>query len=267
MSVHQLFRHIADWEDLGRIIQSSRAKVRTVAIESTGFNGTFAEGSKAAVVGILRAVAKPGEEVPRSVNIIVPNIFQHNWENDVAELRRMLGVIGAKVLSVICAGKSLGNLERAGQAELNMVVYEEYGDSIAAHFKKEFGTPSIGINELAPIGLNCSEAWLKAVADRLGLQKEPVEAEAERVGTRCCNALERVSRFSGGPKGMTFGIFGDSSQVAPAMVFLHQYLGMYPALVGLREAGRTNCAFIKDYIAKNSMDTAVLMHPDQYAIR
>ena len=254
-------------EDLKRIIRSSGVRVRTVTIGSTAFNGTFADGFKVAAIEILRAVAKRGEKIPRSVNIIGPNIFQYGWENNVDELKRMLRVIGAEVLSVICAGENLGNLERAGQAELNVVVCEEYGDTIAAYLEKEFGTPLMGINEPAPIGLSGSELWVKTIADRLGLPKEPVEAEAKKVKRRCCHALERVSRYSGKPKGMTFGIFGDSSQVAPAMAFLHQYLGMYPAVLGIREAGKTSRAFINDYIAKNSMDTTVLMDPDQYIVK
>jgi nitrogenase molybdenum-iron protein alpha/beta subunit len=258
-------------EDLKRIIRSSQVKVKTVAIESTGFNGTFADGFKGAMVEILKAVAKPGQKVPGSVNIIGPNIFQYNWESDVAELKRMLGLVGAEVLSVVCAGESPQNLERAGRAELNIVVYEEYGDAIASHMEKEFGIPSFGTNELAPIGLESSEAWLKAVAGQLGLPKNMeqavVEPEAERVRVRCGDALERVSRYSGGLKGMSFGVFGDSSQVVPATVFLHRYLGMYPALITIREAGNANCSFIRDYIAKNSLDTAVLMQPDQYAVR
>ncbi len=84
---------------------------------------------------------------------------------------------------------------------------------------------------------------------------------------KCYRVLARASALSGRPKGMTFGIFGDSSQVAPLVAFLHQYLGMYPVIVGLREVGNASHAFIEHYLATNSIDASIFVNPDQYAIR
>jgi nitrogenase molybdenum-iron protein alpha/beta subunit len=73
--------------------------------------------------------------------------------------------------------------------------------------------------------------------------------------------------LTGGLKGKTFAVFGDSSTVAPLTMFLHKYLGMYPEVVGLREIGPYNRSLIETYLSKNSLDTILLFSPDQYEIQ
>lgn len=45
--------------------------------------------------------------------------------------------------------------------------------------------------------------------------------------------------------------------------FLHQYLGMYPVVVGIKELGVNSYGSLKNYLAENSLDTTVLVNPDQ----
>jgi nitrogenase molybdenum-iron protein alpha/beta subunit len=253
-------------EDLARMVETSGIRSKTAIVDSTGFVGTFADGFKTGAIETLKAVAVKGNKIPRSVNIIGLSVVQHGWESNVAEIRRVLGLMGIEVLSAICCGDGLDSISNAGRAELNLVVHEEYGDTIAGHLEKEFGTPAIGVKECAPIGLAGSEEWFGAIARHFGLSDDILRAESERVRMKCYNALEKASTFSGKPRGMTFAVFGDSSQVAPLVIFLHQYLGMYPVLVGLRETGSNSEAMMRGYFEKNSIDPLILMNPDQYAI-
>ncbi len=255
-------------DDLVGFIKSAQPKFPTVAIDSTGFTGSFAEGFKKATIEILKAIVKKSDErITFSVNIIGPTIFHYNWENDVAELKRTLDLLGVKVLSVMSAGETIDNLKQASKAELNLVVYEEYGDTVAKFLESEFGIPSLGISEMAPFGLAASENWFGKVADYFGFSRQKIELESKHVRMKCYNALERVSSLTGGLKGLTFAVFGDSSQVAPLTVFFHKYLGMYPDVIGIRERGNANRASLEQYIKENSLDTTVLISPDQYMIR
>jgi light-independent protochlorophyllide reductase B subunit len=251
-------------DDLTRFVESSKIKTRTVSIDSSGFTGTYANGFKEAAVKILeRITKKSSEKIPRSVNIVGPTIFHYNWENDVTELKRMLDLLGIKVISVICAGESVANLERASQAELNIVVYEEFGDSVADFFEKTFQTPSIGLDIPAPFGLSASKAWFLEVANFFKVSRKPVDIASRRVRMKCYPALKRTAHTL---KGTSFGIFGDSSQVLPILCFLYEYLGMYPSIVGFKEVGPKSYLRLKEYIETNSLDTSVLVNPDQYEI-
>ncbi len=255
-------------DDVRRIANSASVRAKTVVVDSTGFTGSFTTGFKRAVTEILKAVLKRNvKKTQQSVNIIGPSVIQYNWKNDVEEIKRTLQLMGIDVISVICAGETLTNLEQAGQAELNILLYEEYGDTVTKLLEKEFGMPCLGFDELAPFGLSASEAWFGAIADHFGLPRNVVDGESQRVRMRCYQAIARVASFGGGTKGLSFGIFGDSSQVAPLVVFLHQYLGMYPSVIGLKEVGEGSYEFIKKYLADNSIDTSFLLNPDQYTIR
>jgi light-independent protochlorophyllide reductase B subunit len=255
-------------DDLVGFIKSAQPKFPTVAIDSTGFTGSFAEGFKKATIEILKAIVKKSsEKIPSSINIIGSTIFHYNWENDVAELKRTLELLGVKVLSVMSAGETIDNLKQSSKAELNLVVYEEYGDTVAKFLEAEFGIPSLGASEMAPFGLAASENWFGLIADHFGFPRQKIESESKRVRMKCYGSLERVSSLTGGLKGLTFAVFGDSSQVAPLTVFFHKYLGMYPDVIGVREMGKANRASIERYIKENSLDTTFLVSPDQYAIR
>jgi light-independent protochlorophyllide reductase B subunit len=254
-------------DDLCRIIQASAVKAQTMVVDSSGFTGSYADGFKTGAIKILERLAeKQQEPFLRSVNIVGPTVFHYNWKNDVAELKRMLEAMGIKVVSVICAGETVANLKLAGKAALNLVVYEEYGDSIARFLEKEYGTPSLGLDLYSPFGLASSEAWFGAVADFFHLSHESINSESKAVRVKCYPALSRGAYVSNTLRGAPFGIFGDSSQVFPLLTFLYEYLGMYPAIVGLKEIGPKNHDALKKYVAAHSLDTTVLINPDQYEI-
>jgi len=254
-------------DDLFRIIQASAVKTRTMVVDSSGFTGTYADGFKTGVIKILERLAKkPNVTVPCSVNLIGPTVFHYNWKNDVHELKRMLRVLGIDTVSVICAGETICNLDRVGEAALNLVVYEEYGDSIAYFLKKEYGTPSIGLDMSAPFGLGASEAWFTAVSDFFHLSPKPVVLASKHVRMKCYPELSRLSNLNNTLQGVPFAVFGDSSQLAPLVAFLHEYLGMYPAVVGIREVGSYSYDSLKKYLSTNSLETLVMVNPDQYEI-
>jgi light-independent protochlorophyllide reductase B subunit len=254
-------------DDLCRIIQAAGVKTRTMVVESSGFTGTFADGFKTGAVKILERLAKkPKETLPNSVNLIGPTVFHYNWKNDVAEIKRTLRALGVNVVAVICAGEKISNLERAGEAALNLVLYEEYADFVATFLEKEYGTPSIGLNSPSPFGLGPSEAWFNAVADHFKLSHRSLDVTSKKVRLNCYQELSKTSGVYNTLRGVPIAIFGDSSQVFPLMTFLYEYLGLYPVIVGLKEVGPKNYAALKQYINLHSLDTSMLLNPDQYEI-
>jgi len=254
-------------DDLNRFIQTSQIRTKTVTIDSSGFTGTYAYGFQTAVVKILEKISnKNTEKIPKSVNIIGFSIFHYNWGSDIAELKRMLTLLGVKVVSVICSGESIFNLEKASQAELNLLVYEEYGDKIVAFMEKEYGIPVVGLAIKTPYGFTASETWFNSVAEFFKTTNSPIKKESSRARAKCYPALLRASSLSNDLCGLPFGIFGDSSQVVAMSQFLYEYLGMYPVVIGLKEVGAASYESLKSYLTVNSLDTPVLFNPDQYEL-
>ncbi|MCW4018759.1 MAG: nitrogenase component 1 [Candidatus Bathyarchaeota archaeon] len=254
-------------DDLCRIIQESGIKTRTMVVDSSGFTGTYADGFKTGAIKILERLARtPKEKLPKSVNLIGPTVFHYNWASDVVELKRALRTIGVEVVSVICAGEKIANLERASEAALNLVVCEEYGDSVALFLDKEYGTPSIGLDMYAPFGLSPSETWFRTVADFFHLSHKPIELKSKNVRVKCYTALSRMSIVNNTLRGVPFAIFGDCSQVLALTTFLYEYLGLYPVIIGFREVGQISYDALQNYFAANSLDTSIMVNPDQYEI-
>lgn len=254
-------------DDLNRFVKTANIKAKTVTIESSGFTGTYAYGFQHAAIKILETLLnKTQEKTSKSVNIIGYTIFHYNWENDIAELKRMLNLLGVTVVSVICADESVSNLEKASQAELNLVVNEEYGNSIAAYLEKEHGIPHLSLDLKAPYGLAASENWFNAVADFFEISNDAVNSESKRVRKKCFPAILRASSLNNNLRGFPFGVFGDSSQLVAFVPFVYEYLGMYPVVIGVKEVGDKSLQSLKNYLSGNSLDTTVLVNPDQYEV-
>jgi light-independent protochlorophyllide reductase B subunit len=254
-------------DDLDRIIQNTDIKTITVAVDSTGFTGTYASGFQDTVIKILdRIINKNSQKIARTVNIIGSTIFHYNWENDVAEIERVLELLGIQTLSVICAGESLSNIQKANQAELNLVLNEEYGDRIATYLETEHGIPHIDLNLQAPYGISTSETWFKTIADFFSISNEIITLESNRVRKKCYPALVRASSLTDALRGLPFALFGDSSQVYSLMTFLYEYIGMLPVAIGLKEVGPKNFKSLKNYITQKLPSTPILVNPDQYEL-
>jgi chlorophyllide a reductase subunit Z len=109
--------------------------------------------------------ARPKTERP-SVNIIGPTYGNFNSYSDLAEIKRLIAGIGADVNVVYPFEASAADTVRLADAGASVVMYEEYGKSLA----REVGLPVF----YAPIGLEPTTAFLRGLGKALGL-----EAQAE----------------------------------------------------------------------------------------
>jgi len=253
-------------DDIAGCIKRAGVKASTVIVESAGFTGSFAKGFQDALSQIASTLERT-ERVPQTVNLIGPSIAHYNWESNILELKRMLELMSVKVQAILSAGETLENIRRAASASLNLVVYEEYGDRVADFMEKRFAIPSLPLTTLAPIGPAAIEGWASRIGERLGVETKALRNDLVEARKKCYSALVRVNSVSGIPKGVPFAIFGDSSIVAPSLSFLHDYMGMYPCLVGLKEVGGQNLRFIKDFLESANPDCPILIRPDQFQIR
>jgi nitrogenase molybdenum-cofactor synthesis protein NifE len=169
--------------DLEGIIEEiqPRTKAKLLSFSHGGFAGDYTLGIKEVFRTLVEKVVKePTLRKPLSVNIIGPTIDSFNNVSDLAELKRMLKLLGAEADAVFTDHTDVEEIEKMASASLNLVT-RDIGLEAAEILKERFGTPYIyGL----PFGVRGTVEWLKDVAEKLGLNldRKALAFEVERYG-------------------------------------------------------------------------------------
>lgn len=154
--------------DLDGIINEIQpvTNARLVSFSHGGFAGDYNRGIMESFRTMVDLVKEPTDHKPFSVNIIGPTIDSFNNVSDLAEMERMLGLLGAEVNTVFTCRTAVEEIEQMASASLNLVT-RDLGLETAQILKERFGTPYIhGL----PFGVHGSVRWMNDVADVLGLR-------------------------------------------------------------------------------------------------
>ena len=167
------------------------------------------EASDLALMELVRAHAsnQPKSLAP-TVNIFGPPIFGPNAAAEVAEIERILGLVGVGVNARVPLGASVDDLLRLTRAWANVVLYREVGESASLYLQDEFGMPRVTI---PPVGSVGTGAVLRAVGELCSLDLKAVQravwAELARTAKLPWYARLAVPETFRGRRAALFGDF------------------------------------------------------------
>lgn len=222
---------------IGEDLSSVGCGIPTVGLDASGFSDPPGKGFQDCISSILEAVPPKPSGITRGVNLVGMSILHMNWEDSVADLASLLECCGVHVNCTIGAGWTVKDIESSADAELNVVVCPEYGKETAMLYRREYGIPCFGSSYGVPIGFDCLEDWIFGICGILGRDPSPalgMIAGKRRRAARCMLAMEACGNL---PRGRTFSIEGEGSEVHAVTSFLYSYLGMVPAAVSCTGGG------------------------------
>lgn len=103
-------------------------------------------------------------ETARTVNVIGPTYGCFNSPSDLHEVKRLIAGAGGRINLVYPMQAALKDTPRLGEADVNIVMYREFGEALA----KEIGKPYL----FAPMGIRETTEFIQALGDLLGTREQ-----------------------------------------------------------------------------------------------
>ncbi|MFC2063015.1 nitrogenase component 1, partial [Chloroflexota bacterium] len=265
-------------DDMDGVVNSTREwlaeehgiKIPIISVRTSALEGNKITGFNLATEALVeKVVAEPAQKRTKTVNIFGVMGEMPNANADAMEMRRLLGELGIEVNEVFISESEVEDIQRAAEANLNIVVSEVLGVEAAKKMDQRFGIPYIVVPY--PIGVTNTKRFLQEAASHIGVEKGRVnkliakEVDTVKTAMRKASftaAHVRVTPFIGS-KAI---VVGDSTHVLGITRFLKEEWGVNPALLALRTHTEESLELLRGLEKELGIETQVLLDPSQEQI-
>lgn len=177
-------------DDVEGILASTVSRQRLVHIKAPGYAGNIDSGVEAVYLALLSLMKASEAKLPRSINILGLMNDDPYADNDLAELKKMLG----SQATINCALQDclVQDIEAMPQAELNVCF--GYGEALAKKMQAKFGVPYIRC--AYPYGAAGMQSFLAQLGGALNInfsaEIKKQETAAKSLAYRCADYLTNL---------------------------------------------------------------------------
>ncbi len=240
-------------DDPGGLARALQLPVPVVPIELPSYQRKENWGASETLYHLVRALAGPSAPAPGTerparaegarpcCNLLGPTALGFRHRDDVLEVTRLLAQLGIDVHVVAPLGARPADLARVGEADFNIVLYPEIGDTAARWLERTFKQPAI---RTVPIGVGATRDFVQEVAEIAGVDPEPVLAGAPARLPWYSRSIDSTYLT-----GKRVFVFGDATHALAAARVARDEFGFTVAGLGTysREFARDVRAAAQDY--------------------
>ena len=212
-----------------------------IAVHTPSFRGNSYTGYDLLLSALAKKyITKQKEKKANKVNVfgIIPalDVF---WEGNLKEIKRLLTSLGLEVNTFFGEGETLDDIKNAGNASLNIVLSEAYGEQTALVFEEVHGIPYIK-TEL-PIGAHATVDFLNKVSEKFNIDKHITEEVLKNEKKLYYSYVERLADIYNDVDLQRYAIVVGDYNYAPAITkFLSDELGWLPELTVITDIPEDN---------------------------
>jgi nitrogenase molybdenum-iron protein beta chain len=220
-------------DDAKAVIDSLQPLPKPVIfLEAGGFKGNSYYGYGRLIEELfLQYIPRAKKKRADLVNLLglVP-AYDPFFRGDLEEISRLLQQLGLTVNTLVTAGQSHADLLAAGEASLNIVLSRLYGVDAAATIKESHGI-DYTVTDL-PVGAVATEAFLREIAEKLGIDKALVDRVIKREVTSYYNYVDRATDIIADTDFQNYAVvIANGTEAIPYAKYLDNEIGWIPTHV------------------------------------